>query len=95
MFENTEILEGEGCKLELRHVDSKHSPDSVLVSVVGEGVMFVADAFYPAPLRLAPTDSTPDVKVLELMLQLPCEIFVDGHGEPLNKEKVKEILAFL
>jgi glyoxylase-like metal-dependent hydrolase (beta-lactamase superfamily II) len=91
-FEKSDILEGEGYKLELTHVDSKHSPDSVIVNVVGENVMFVADSFYPAPLRFNPTDRTLDVKVLEFMLASSCEIFVHGHGEPLTRENVKEIL---
>jgi glyoxylase-like metal-dependent hydrolase (beta-lactamase superfamily II) len=91
-FETSEVLAGEGYKLELLHVNSKHSPDSIIVNVVGEAVMFVADAFYPAPLRLEPNDQTPDVKVLELMLNSSCNKFVHGHGDVLNRENVQEIL---
>jgi glyoxylase-like metal-dependent hydrolase (beta-lactamase superfamily II) len=90
-FEISETLEGEGYKLELLHVNSKHSPDSIIVTVIGENVMFVADAFYPAPLRYAPNDQTLDVKVLELMLNSSCTQFVHGHGEVLSKENVQEI----
>jgi glyoxylase-like metal-dependent hydrolase (beta-lactamase superfamily II) len=92
-FEDKETLQGVGYRLELTHVDSKHSNDSVLVEVVSEGVMFVADAFYPAPLRLNPNDRTLDKNVLKTMLASTCEIFVHGHGEPLNRAEVQEILA--
>ncbi len=91
-FETSEVLEGEGYRLELQHVNSKHSPDSILVSVMGEGIMFVADAFYPAPLRLEPKDQSLDTKVLEFMLHSPYTQFVHGHGDVLTKENVKEIL---
>lgn len=91
-FEATEVLEGEGYRLELTHIHSKHSPDSVVVNVLGENVMFVADAFYPAPLRQEPNDRTLDRNVLEFMLASPCTQFVHGHGEPLTREIVQEIL---
>ncbi len=91
-FEHTYTLEGAGYCLELHHVSSKHSPDSIIVNVVGEDIMFVADAFYPAPLRLEPNDQTLDVKVLEFMLASSCSTFVHGHGEVLRREAVREIL---
>jgi glyoxylase-like metal-dependent hydrolase (beta-lactamase superfamily II) len=91
-FEEKETLAGQGYKLELTHVDSKHSDDSILASVVGENVMFVADAFYPAPLRVNPNDRTLDKMVIKRMLASVSEIFVHGHGEPLTRENVQEIL---
>lgn len=91
-FETSEMLEGAGYRLELVHVNSKHSDDSIIVNVIGEGVMFVADAFYPAPLRYEPNDQTLDVKVLEFMLSSSCSQFVHGHGEVLSRESVQEIL---
>jgi glyoxylase-like metal-dependent hydrolase (beta-lactamase superfamily II) len=91
-FEDKEILEGSGYKLELTHVDSKHANDSVLVEVVGEGVMFVADAFYPAPLRVNPNDQALDKNVLKAMLASNCKTFVHGHGDPLTRAEVQEVL---
>jgi glyoxylase-like metal-dependent hydrolase (beta-lactamase superfamily II) len=91
-FEDEERLIGAGYRLELTHVDSKHSHDSILVEVVGESVMFVADAFYPAPLRMNPTDRTLDKHVLKTMLASTCEMFVHGHGEPLKRAQVQELL---
>lgn len=90
-FETSEVLLGEGYRLELLHVNSKHSADSIIVNVIGEDVMFVADAFYPAPLRFEPNDRTLDVKVLELMLNSSYAQFVHGHGEVLSRENVQEI----
>ena len=91
-FEEKETLVGEDYRLELTHVDSKHSNDSILVEVVGEGVMFVADAFYPAPLRVNPNDRALDRMVLKTMLASVAEIFVHGHGDPLTRAEVQEIL---
>jgi glyoxylase-like metal-dependent hydrolase (beta-lactamase superfamily II) len=73
-------------------VDSKHSPDSILTTVIGENIMFVADAFYPAPLPINPNNRTLAKNVLETMLASTCDIFVQGHGEPLTRTEVKEIL---
>jgi glyoxylase-like metal-dependent hydrolase (beta-lactamase superfamily II) len=92
IFETSEVLDGEGYRLELLHINSKHSPDSIIVTVVGENVMFVADAFYPAPLRYEPNDQTLDLKVLRAMLKSSCTQFVHGHGEVLSRENVQEIL---
>jgi glyoxylase-like metal-dependent hydrolase (beta-lactamase superfamily II) len=91
-FEEKETLVGEGYRLELTHVDSKHSDDSILVNVVGEKVMFVADAFYPAPLHVDPNDRTLDTMVIKTMLASPCQVFVHGHGEPLTRREVEGIL---
>jgi hypothetical protein len=54
--------------------------------------MFVADAFYPPPLRSEADDRTLDVKVLEFMSDSSCHTFVHGHGEVLSRENVREIL---
>jgi glyoxylase-like metal-dependent hydrolase (beta-lactamase superfamily II) len=91
-FEDKETLQGTGYRLELIHIDSRHSNDSILVEVIGEGVMFVADAFYPAPLRVSPNDRTLDKNVLKTMLASTGGIFVHGHGESLKRAEVQDIL---
>ncbi len=91
-FQTKAALESEDYRLELTHVNSKHSSDSIVVNVLGEKIMFVADAFYPAPLRHEPQDRTLDKKVLEFMLASSCERFVHGHGEVLSRENIQEIL---
>lgn len=91
-LEDKETLVGQGYRLELTHVDSKHSHDSILVEVVGENVMFVADAFYAAPLRVDPDDRMLDKRVVKTMLASVAEIFVQGHGDPLTRVEVQEVL---
>jgi glyoxylase-like metal-dependent hydrolase (beta-lactamase superfamily II) len=91
-FDEKETLQGEGYRLELTRVDSKHANDSILVEVAHEGVMFVADAFYPAPSWISPNDRTLDKHVLKTMLASTCETFVHGHGDPLTRAEVQEIL---
>jgi glyoxylase-like metal-dependent hydrolase (beta-lactamase superfamily II) len=91
-FDKKEALMGQGYRLELTHVNSKHANDSLLAEVVSENVMFVADAFYPAPLRVDPNDRTLDKMVLKTMLASVAEIFVHGHGDPLTRAEVQEVL---
>ena len=70
IFEDVFVIEGKGYSLELEHVGGKHAPDSVTVKVVGESVMFLGDSFYPAPLRLNPTDTSLDSLYFEPFWEL-------------------------
>ena len=88
-FENNLTLEGEGYRLELEHVGGRHAADSVVVSVVDEGVMFLGDSFYPPPLRLNSTDTSPDISMLRRFLDMGYETYIDGHSEPISRAELK------
>jgi glyoxylase-like metal-dependent hydrolase (beta-lactamase superfamily II) len=92
-FEATHVVQGEGYRLELEHVGGKHAPDSVVVNVPDEGVMFLGDCFYPPPLRLGAPDRSPDMAMLGRLYSNGCEFYLDGHGEPFSKTELRTALG--
>lgn len=92
-FDDQLTLEGDGYCLELEHVGGRHAQDSIVVSVVGESVMFLGDSFYPPPLRLNPTDTNPDTAMLRRFLETGYETLIDGHSEPFPRAELEAWLA--
>lgn len=75
--------------LELNWVGGSHSSDSIIVEVVEQGVLFVADCFYPPPFHLRKPDDLPDWHMLEGMTKDSIRWYVHGHGEPLTVDEIK------
>jgi glyoxylase-like metal-dependent hydrolase (beta-lactamase superfamily II) len=81
--------------VEIEHVGGHHSPDSSVVRVPGEGVMFVADAYYPpTPDYRQPGDTLDYGLIARLMDDETIQQVVDGHGEsPLSRKAVLALLG--
>jgi glyoxylase-like metal-dependent hydrolase (beta-lactamase superfamily II) len=92
-FDDSLTVSGDGYRLELRHVGGRHADDSITVEVVGDGVLFVGDCFYPPPLRLNPADSSLDTRMLREFLSWGCQTFIDGHSEPVSRGELAEWLV--
>lgn len=84
-FEMAYELQGDGYRLELKHVGGKHAADSIVVRVPDEKIMFLGDSFYPPPLRLGLPDKSVDIEMLKRFLSEDCDLYLDGHGEPFTK----------
>lgn len=80
-FETDYEVQGDGYRLELRHVGGKHAADSVVVTLPEEKIMFLGDSFYPPPLRSGLPDESLDMEMLKKFLAEDCELYLDGHSE--------------
>lgn len=63
--------------LEAEHVGGKHSPDSVVLRVVDERVMFLSDSFYP---RADGIDRVSDRKMTARLRNEGYAHYIDGHN---------------
>jgi glyoxylase-like metal-dependent hydrolase (beta-lactamase superfamily II) len=92
-FDHSLTVSGDGYRLELRHVGGRHADDSITVEVADEEVLFVGDSFYPPPLRLNPSDTSIDTRMLRELLRWGCHTYIDGHSEPISRSELTEWLA--
>lgn len=83
-----------GLLLEIEHVGGQHSPDSSVVRVLEQGVMFVADAYYPpTPDYRQPGDTMDYDLIARLMQDEAVRQVVDGHSaSPLSRETLLALL---
>lgn len=79
--------------IELEHVGGQHAPDSIVVRVPEVGVLFLGDCYYPPPLHLRTTESTPDVAMLASLVSDRYEWYIEGHDHPHTKAELRTVLA--
>ena len=80
-------------RLEVRHVGGRHTADSVVVGLPGEGVLFLGDCFYPPPLHLRTEDDTFDITMLASLVEPTYRFYVGGHEEVATFEELTEWLG--
>ena len=66
----------DGVTLELEHVGGAHSPDSVVLRVPDEGVMFLGDCYYPRP---GERGGRADNAMMQRFLDEHQAYYIDGH----------------
>lgn len=92
-FTEEMTLHLEGLTLNLQHVGGHHAADSIIVQIVEEKVVFVGDAFYPAPVTQRSEGQGYDHNVLNRMLELGADIYVHGHGAPLSLARLQKFMT--
>ena len=85
LAENTSRLSLDDLTIEIEHVGGGHAGDSTLVTVIEDGVMFMADCFYPPPAHIRTPDSKHDVDMLNALLDRGLDLYVDGHSGAYNR----------
>lgn len=87
----------DGVELTLRHSPG-HSPDSITCMVEEEGILFAADTMMPVPF-FADGSWSDFVASLEALLDIECEMIVQGHGEVILRgelhSRIEEDLDYL
>ena len=93
-----EIVFHEGClnlhlgKKTVRLIHSPgHSPDSVVVSVPDDRVLFAADTMMPVPF-LGDGDLESFISSLHALIDIPADNVVQGHGEVILRGEIKSIV---
>lgn len=91
-FSDTLRIDLGGETVVLTHVEAPHTPDSVLVRVVEDRVLFMGDAAcadYDAPN--APVLDLAKLEILaHTVREAGCERFLHGHWEPLDATEIEE-----
>jgi glyoxylase-like metal-dependent hydrolase (beta-lactamase superfamily II) len=79
--------------IEVAHVGGQHAPDSVVVQIPEVGVMFTGDCYYPPPLSSRKATDTPDYAMMQMLYDRGYTVYVDGHGEPLNRDAFRQLIT--
>lgn len=91
VFTDQMTLHVDGITLQLQRVGGSHASDSITVEVVDQGVLFVADCFYPPPFHLRKPEDTVDWDMLNRMRKESIQWYVQGHGDPLTSDEVMKL----
>lgn len=92
VFDHTYRLEVDGAALELVHVGGKHAADSIAVKVVGAGVMFLGDSYYPVPHYEENPDTSLDIGVLAKVVDADYHTYIDAHKPPYTRKQIERIV---
>ncbi len=71
--------------LEIEHVGGEHAPDSVIVRLPKQRVLFTGDCFYPPPSYLRKPDDHFDFGMMQTLLRDDIDWVIDGHGDPYDR----------
>lgn len=92
VFSHTYRLEIPGATLELLHVGGKHAADSIAVKVVGAGVVFLGDSYYPPPAYQETPDASLDIEVLGRVVDENYHLYIDAHKPPYTRKQIERIV---
>jgi glyoxylase-like metal-dependent hydrolase (beta-lactamase superfamily II) len=71
--------------VELEHVGGRHTPESTIVRVPRDGVVFLGDCYYPPPYHLRSPDDRPDLDLLKSIVSDDYEWYVESHAPPWRR----------
>ncbi|MGH3080868.1 MAG: MBL fold metallo-hydrolase [Gaiellaceae bacterium] len=91
VFENGLDMELGGVTVRVRHVGGDHAPDSCVMYVEPDGVLFLGDCLYEAPSGGLTAERA--LPLHEAVLGFGAELFVEGHSETvLSRAEVEELI---
>ena len=90
-FNKTLHLPLTGLTLTLTHVGGRHAPDSIVIHLPEERLLFVGDSYYAPPQHeLQPGEpEIASLPMLETLLAYDVDWFIDGHNEPLRYRELE------
>ena len=88
VFEKEKVIDWDGLTIKLEHVGGKHSPDSIVIKVPQDGVMFIGDCYYPPPLHLRKPGSKPSMNMLSRLQDDGYDLYVEGHAKPFTETRL-------
>ncbi len=92
-------LEIDGVRLDFIHVAPAHTDGDLVMFLPAQKVVFAGDILtpeigaYPGIHLDKHGSSLGWIKTVEAMLQLDADVFISGHGKPLNRSEVEARLA--
>ena len=81
-----------GTDVQVEHVGGRHTPESTVVRVPGDGVLFLGDSYYPPPYHLRSADDDVDVALITSLISDDIEWYVEGHDIPRRRADVLALL---
>ncbi|WP_298321745.1 MBL fold metallo-hydrolase [Haloactinopolyspora sp.] len=75
-----------GATVHLRHVGGGHTPESIVVTVPGDGVLFLGDCYYPPPFHLRQPGDEPDLDMVASLISDDIEWYVESHDVPRHRD---------
>ncbi len=96
VFDNQYDLTLPNVHLECRYVGGIHAIDSIVVEVKNEGVVFVADSYYPPPIyeQEPGEEELLDLDIIRDFLTPDADIYVDGHNKPFSTRQMQYLIRF-
>jgi glyoxylase-like metal-dependent hydrolase (beta-lactamase superfamily II) len=82
----------DGVTLQLQHVGGRHADDSIVITIVEDGVMFLGDCYYPPPVVEAAGDTVLSYEMLADLLDERVEWYIDAHNAPFRRKHIERIL---
>lgn len=82
-----------GVTVTLEHVGGGHCPDSTVVRVPSEGVLFFGDCYYPPPYHQRQPDDEPDLDLVRRLVTDDYEWYVESHAAPHRRSDVERLLS--
>lgn len=67
------------------HVGGDHSPDSTIIFVPNEKVVFLGDCFYPNPYRNGEYTLQNVFPLIDKLLSYDADLYIDSHDNPFTK----------
>lgn len=93
-YENEELLDLGGLEVRLRHIESDHCDDATVIYVPELRAAFLGDilgaAYYAHPIQYRPERF---LKLVDAILALPADTFLEGHGSPIGRGRLLTELA--
>ncbi|MEM7330697.1 MAG: MBL fold metallo-hydrolase [Chloroflexota bacterium] len=96
VFDQQFELELPNVTLSLYHVGGIHAQDSIIVEVKDEGIVFVADSYYPPPTyeQEPGEEDYLDLEIIRDFLTPDADIYVDGHNKPFSTRQMQYLIRF-
>lgn len=82
-----------GVTVALEHVGGGHCPDSTVVRVPSEGVLFLGDCYYPPPFHLREPGDGLDLDLVRRLVTDDYAWYVESHDVPHHRTDVEWMLA--
>jgi len=77
-----------GACAELEHVGGRHTPESTIVRIPRDGVIFLGDCYYPPPYHLRGPEDGLDLDLLKSIVSNDYEWYVESHAPPWRRADI-------
>lgn len=91
-FDSELTIDLGGLTAKIFHTESPHSPDTVLILIPEEKVLFLGDSTSEDPYDNYYMDHEKLNKLIDTIENTDCEYCILGHAEPLRKDELLEYL---
>ncbi len=81
----------DGVEFEIQHVGGLHAPDSVVVRLPQQKVLFLGDCYYSPPIHLRRPDDSLNQPMIRSLVDKHIDTYIDGHGDPMTRKAFQKL----